>query len=265
MRSFNCHPSRSHRRCRTSWSDPGGRWPHRLVATTAEERLNIWHSADVVWSHSSSHPPRGFQPQPPLPIYAHIMLARPRTLPTGFIAPCLPTKVHTLPSGGLGPHEIKHDGFRIIARKDGERVKLYSRSGNDLTRRFPLIVETLARLRSRSCIIGGEAVACDDNGVALFDPIRHHRANESILLYAFDLIELNGDDLRRDPLEVRKATLASIVAKAAPASGSMSISRVTARPSSPMPARWVLRASSRSARTVLGVAAMVPWCWSLRG
>ena len=95
-------------------------------------------------------------------------------------------------------------------------MRLYSRPGNDLTRRFPLIVERLARLRSRSCIIDGEAVTCDDNGVASFDLIRHQRANESIFLYAFDLIELNGDDLRRDPLEVRKATLASIVAKASP-------------------------------------------------
>jgi len=105
-------------------------------------------------------------------------------------------------------------GFRIIARKDGERVRLYSRPGNDFTRRFPLIVETLARLRSRSCIIDGEAVACDDNGVALFDLVRHHRANDSVFLYAFDLIELNGDDMRRDPLEVRKATLRSMLAKA---------------------------------------------------
>jgi ATP-dependent DNA ligase len=144
------------------------------------------------------------------------MLARPRTLPTGFIAPCLPTKAHTLPSGGLWLHEIKHDGFRIIARKDGERVRLYSRPGNDFTRRFPLIVETLARLRSRSCIIDGEAVACDDNGVASFDRIRYRRHDSDAFLYAFDLIELNGHDLRRDPLEVRKATLASIVAKASP-------------------------------------------------
>jgi len=93
-------------------------------------------------------------------------------------------------------------------------VRLYSRPGNDFTRRFPLIVETLARLRSRSCIIDGEAVACDDNGVALFDLVRHHRANDSVFLYAFDLIELNGDDMRRDPLEVRKATLRSMLAKA---------------------------------------------------
>jgi len=142
------------------------------------------------------------------------MLARPRTLPTGFIAPCLPTKVHTLPSGGLWLHEIKHDGFRIIARKDGERVRLYSRPGNDLTRRFPLIVETLARLRSRSCIIDGEAVVCGDNGVASFDLIRYRRHDDSTFLYAFDLIELNGDDMRRDPLEVRKATLRSTLAKA---------------------------------------------------
>jgi ATP-dependent DNA ligase len=137
-----------------------------------------------------------------------------RTLPTGFIAPCLPTKTDTLPSGGQWLHEIKHDGFRIIARKNGARVKLYSRPGNDFTRRFPLIVEALVRLRSRSCIIDGEAVACDDNGVASFDLIRHHRHNDRAFLYAFDLIELNGDDLRRDPLEVRKATLRSMLGKA---------------------------------------------------
>jgi bifunctional non-homologous end joining protein LigD len=139
-----------------------------------------------------------------------------RTFPAGFIAPCLPTKTTTLPSGGQWMHEIKHDGFRIIARKSNGRVRLYSRPGNDFTRRFPLIVEALARLRSRSCIIDGEAVACDDNGVASFDLVRHHRANDSVFLYAFDLIELNGADLRRDPLQVRKATLASVLAKAGP-------------------------------------------------
>jgi bifunctional non-homologous end joining protein LigD len=80
--------------------------------------------------------------------------------------------------------------------KDGGRVRLYSRPGNDMTRRFPLIVDALARLRSRSCIIDGEAVACDENGVASFDLVRHHRANDSVFLYAFDLIELKW---RRPP------------------------------------------------------------------
>jgi ATP-dependent DNA ligase len=61
-------------------------------------------------------------------------------------------------------------------------VRLYSRPGNDLTRRFPLIVETLARLRSRSCIIDGEAVACDESGVASFDLIRYRRHEDSTFL-----------------------------------------------------------------------------------
>ena len=120
------------------------------------------------------------------------------------------------PSGALWLHEIKHDGFRVIARKDGARVKLYSRPGDDLTDRFSLIVEALAGLRSRSCIIDGEAVACDERGIAAFDLIRYRRNDGCVFLYAFDLIELNGDDLRRDPLVVRKATLASVLGKAAP-------------------------------------------------
>ena len=138
-----------------------------------------------------------------------------RVLPTGFIAPCLPTKADSPPSGSVWLHEIKHDGFRLMARKDGDHVRLYSRPGNSLTERFPLIVEALLRLRSRSCIIDGEAVACDDNGVPNFNRIRYRRHDATVFLYAFDLIELNGDDLRREPLEVRKATLASVLAKAA--------------------------------------------------
>jgi ATP-dependent DNA ligase len=70
-----------------------------------------------------------------------------RTLPAGFIAPCLPTKAERPPSGEMWLHEIKHDGFRVIARKDGTQVRLYSRPGKDLTYRFPSIVETVARLR----------------------------------------------------------------------------------------------------------------------
>jgi bifunctional non-homologous end joining protein LigD len=128
----------------------------------------------------------------------------------------LPTKAPQPPSGDAWLHEIKHDGFRVIARKDSARVRLYSRPGNDLTYRFPLIVEALGRLRSRSCIIDGEAVCCDDDGFPSFERIRYRRHDADVFLYAFDLIELNGDDLRRDPLEVRKATLASVLAKAAP-------------------------------------------------
>jgi bifunctional non-homologous end joining protein LigD len=120
------------------------------------------------------------------------------------------------PAAGCGCTRSSTTASRIIGRKDGAQVRLYSRPGNDLTERFPLIVEAFARLRSRSCILDGEAVCCDDNGMASFDRIRYRRYDASVFLYAFDLIELNGDDLRRDPLEVRKATLASVLAKAGP-------------------------------------------------
>jgi hypothetical protein len=68
------------------------------------------------------------------------MSLRSRVLPAGFVTPCLPTSSPQPPSGEPWLHEIKHDGFRVIARKDGGRVKLYSRPGNDLTHRFPQII-----------------------------------------------------------------------------------------------------------------------------
>jgi len=144
------------------------------------------------------------------------MPLHPRTLSADFIPPCLPSSAPQAPSGEEWSHEIKHDGFRVIARKEGTRVKLYSRPGNDLTDRFPLIVEALSKLRPRSCIIDGEAVACGDDGIASFDRIRYRHHDASVFLYAFDLIELDGEDLRRDPLAVRKATLASLLARSAP-------------------------------------------------
>jgi bifunctional non-homologous end joining protein LigD len=90
-------------------------------------------------------------------------------------------------------------------------VKLYSRPGNDLTKRFPLIAEAVARLRPRSCIIDGEAVACGADGIACFELIRRWDTDESVFMWAFDLIELNGDDLRRDQLEVRKERLGAVL------------------------------------------------------
>jgi bifunctional non-homologous end joining protein LigD len=136
------------------------------------------------------------------------MSLRLRALPAGFVAPCLPTSAPQPPSGDGWLHEIKHDGFRIIARKHGQRVKLYSRPGNDSTPRFTLIVEALARLGSRSCIIDGEAVACGDDGIANFELIRRWDTDDSVFLWAFDLIEADGIDLRRDPLGTRKANMA---------------------------------------------------------
>ncbi len=120
----------------------------------------------------------------------------------------------TIHRRGVRPVRLHGDNGEAVPLKNGVKVRLYSRPGNNLTYRFPLIVETIARLRPRSCIIDGEAVVCDSNGMVSFDHIRYRRHDSGAFLYAFDLIEVNGDDLRRDPLEVRKAVLANIVAKA---------------------------------------------------
>ena len=137
------------------------------------------------------------------------MLLRPPMRPTlaaGFVWPCLPTSAAKPPSGERWLHEVKHDGFRVIARKIDKRVKLYSRSGNDLTYRFPLIVEAMDKLRVQSCAIDGEAVACSEDGLSSFDRICYRQHDASVFMWAFDLIELDGDDLRFDPLETRKST-----------------------------------------------------------
>src|SRR5262245_54601944 len=141
------------------------------------------------------------------------MSLRLRVLPPGFVPPCLPTGSKAPPSGQEWLHEIKHDGFRVIARKIGNRVRLYSRPGNDLTKRFPLIVEAIAKLRASSCIIDGEAVACGTDGIACFDLIRDWEVDDGVFMYAFDLIELSGEDLRREPLEMRRATLDVLIGR----------------------------------------------------
>ena len=136
------------------------------------------------------------------------------TLPAGFIPPCLPMMAPRPPSGPFWFHEIKHDGFRIIARKNSRRVTLYDRLGNDLTQRFPLILKAMAWLPS--CTIDGEAVTCDDSGVPSFDLLQRRQRDDRAFLCAFDLIELAGDDRRRDPLERRKIDLSRLLADAPP-------------------------------------------------
>jgi bifunctional non-homologous end joining protein LigD len=91
-------------------------------------------------------------------------------------------------------------------------VRLYGRTGDDLTERFPLIVEAMAHLPP--CTIDGEAVVCDDSGVASFKLLRGERGDRAFL-YAFDLIELAHDDRRRDPLVSRKRDLWRLLSKSA--------------------------------------------------
>ena len=140
------------------------------------------------------------------------MSLRERTRPElGIIEPCLPSPAKAPPSDPGWLHEIKHDGFRIMARRDGAGVRLITRHGNDFTARFPLVASAAAALPARSCLIDGEAIVCDENGLAVFDLIRGHGSKTSAVLCAFDLLELDGRDLRRRPIEERKALLTKLL------------------------------------------------------
>jgi bifunctional non-homologous end joining protein LigD len=111
---------------------------------------------------------------------------RPTVVPAGFIEPCNPTVCKTAPSGPQWVHEIKHDGYRLIVRKDANRVRVFTRRGFDWTDKYPAIRIALQLLRVRSATIDGEAVCCGE--------------------------EINGEDLRAEPLEVRKSKLERLLA-----------------------------------------------------
>jgi bifunctional non-homologous end joining protein LigD len=144
-------------------------------------------------------------------------LFRPRIhRPPGNIELCLPRPVKAPPTGPDWIHEIKHDGFRILARRDGPKVRLISRNGHDLTYRFPLAAAAVAALPVYSCSIDGEAIVCDGKGLAVFQFIRNYRRGNIATICAFDLIEIDGRDMRQQPIEERKHVLKWLLTKSHP-------------------------------------------------
>jgi hypothetical protein len=129
----------------------------------------------------------------------------------GIIEPCLPLPAARPPIGGDWLHEIKHDGFRIMARRDAAGVRFLIRNGHDFAGRFPLAAAAVAALPARSCLIDGEAIVTDQNGLAVFDLIHGNWPSHAAVLCAFHLLELDGEDLRREPIETRKSTLKSLL------------------------------------------------------
>jgi bifunctional non-homologous end joining protein LigD len=111
-------------------------------------------------------------------------------------------------------HEIKHDGYRLIVRRDGKAVRLFTRRGYDWTDRYPAIARAAAKLRAMSFTIDGEAVVAGADGIAIFDALHRRGTVTDAMLYAFDLVELDGKDLRPQALGDRKAKLAKLLARA---------------------------------------------------
>jgi bifunctional non-homologous end joining protein LigD len=134
--------------------------------------------------------------------------SRTRSGPAGFIEPCLPSPADKPPSGPGWLHEIKHDGYRLMARRDPVGIRLVG----------PLSARNRGREPPQGAVLpdrrGGGVLR--QTRVALFHVLRRRRDEADAFLYAFDLLELDGTDLRREPIEVRKATLASILRKSRP-------------------------------------------------
>ena len=128
----------------------------------------------------------------------------------GFIRPCLPCAALLPPSGQEWLHELKHRGDRLIVRRDGDGIRLFAENGEDWTASFPRLIGAVALLPVRSCILDGEVVESRDQG----KPVGEAVTQTSAGFYAFDLIEVNGFDLRRDRIEERKRALAHLLRKA---------------------------------------------------
>jgi bifunctional non-homologous end joining protein LigD len=142
------------------------------------------------------------------------MLLRSVPRPNGFIEPCLPSSAPKPPAGAGWIPEIKLDGFRLLARRDAAGVRLLTRRGIDWTNRYPTIAAAVAALACRSCLIDGEVVICGEDGIPVFDRLRYGRQPQAeAVLFAFDLLELAGKDLRRTPVEERKHVLAKLLRK----------------------------------------------------
>jgi bifunctional non-homologous end joining protein LigD len=147
----------------------------------------------------------------------HLSVARSRHLPppAGFVEPCRPTLVTSPPAGPGWLHEVKHDGFRILARKQGERVNVWSRRGALFNDRFPNIAEAVSALPVDNALIDGEAVVFLPDGHSDFVALLTQEGGERASLVAFDLLDLEGADLRDRPLEERRDALARLVRGAA--------------------------------------------------
>src|SRR6516165_6088963 len=112
---------------------------------------------------------------------------------------CIPTTGTKVPAGPEWLHEIKQDGFRIRVERDGDRVRLLTRNGHDWSGRYPWIVESALKNRSRHFVIDGEAVVLGVDGVADFEALYSRKHDHEVQLYAFDVLAMDGDDLRHLP------------------------------------------------------------------
>ena len=131
----------------------------------------------------------------------------------GFIEPALATSIEKVPSGARWVHEIKFDGYASRSILPASAVKVFTRRGNDWTNRFKKIADDAWHVSAGSAIIDGEVVVPADDGTTDFSVLQNELKGKStkIVMVAFDLLYLNGHDLRKLPLIERKAQLKKLV------------------------------------------------------
>lgn len=135
---------------------------------------------------------------------------RPRNAPAAFIHPCRPVVAKQPPTGPGWGHELKHDGYRLQIHVQDGRVRLYTMNGADWSKRYPLIEAEAARIKG-SAIVDAEVVCADKDGLPDFGLLHSRCFDHLAVACAFDLLMLDGDDLRRRPLSLRKAALAKLL------------------------------------------------------
>jgi bifunctional non-homologous end joining protein LigD len=131
----------------------------------------------------------------------------------GFIKPELPTLVAEPPTGEGWIHEIKHDGYRTLIVIDRGQVRAFTRNGNDWTAAYRRVVDACSKLACKTAVLDGEIVVQDENGLTDFDALRSaiYTAPHRIVFFAFDLLHLDGKDLRGCPLLERRALLRRLI------------------------------------------------------
>ena len=139
--------------------------------------------------------------------------ARKRAMPD-FITPQLATLVEEAPEGDAWLHEIKYDGYRILARLEKGKARLLTRNALDWTGKFPALARAMAALPVENAIIDGELVALAADGTTNFADLQDRIATgrtDDLVFFAFDLLYRDGYDLTGAVLEDRKVALAEIV------------------------------------------------------
>ena len=184
--------------------------------TTGRTMEEIARDQDRVWSPGQgeiTRKPASRKRRKPVLNPADLPNANPGELPS-FVAPCLPSTVEKAPSGPDWLHEIKYDGYRVQLRIADGRVIVRTRQGLDWTERFETIAKAAVALPLTSGLIDGEIVAQTETGIASFrgliEALRSGAGN--LAFYAFDLLFVDGFDLRDAPLAERKATLGKLLA-----------------------------------------------------